>query len=360
MTLQRDGYHHGDLRNALVASAVRLIETIGTSSFSVREAARGVGVSANAACRHFDDKSALMTAVAAFGFRERATYVVHGGLIEPNRHRSLQSLRGRILHARSEIEVCFHQRLELFEDGPGLLEVNRMPPHVGGGRGRTPLDLEAQAANVRIPYIPSRSRRARSGSENMSLRRRRTGPQRRGGRTTCGIVCSASSLTFSAIGGKPTPAQRASSPAMSSTGFGQHGRQPCRVRTVLHDKPRGVLCAVTGARTRRPPGSSHTRAQPPSAGTIGTQRDEQRRCVLRCGALGERLPSNLILATEPQERVHTRGVPLHRRDRIHSAGGSELLVVQALIRSSTLVYSGRPTWEVVMRDGEGPMVLPLV
>jgi hypothetical protein len=98
---------------------------------------------------------------------------------------------------------------------------------------------------------------------------------------------------------------------MSSTGFGQHGRQPCRVRTVLHDKPRGVLCAVTGARTRRPPGSSHTRAQPPSAGTIGTQRDEQRRCVLRCGALGERLPSNLILAMEPQERVHTRGVPLH-------------------------------------------------
>ncbi|MFY7923416.1 MAG: hypothetical protein ACOVSI_13495, partial [Gemmatimonas sp.] len=67
-----------------------------------------------------------------------------------------------------------------------------------------------------------------------------------------------------------------------------------------------------------------------------------------------------ILAMEPQERVHTRGVPLHRRDRIHSAGGSELLVVQALIRSSTLVYSGRPTWEVVMRDGEGPMVLPLV
>lgn len=70
MVLQRDGYHHGDLRNALVASAVRLIETSGTSSFSLREAAREVGVSANAAYRHFDDKSALMTAVAAFGFRQ--------------------------------------------------------------------------------------------------------------------------------------------------------------------------------------------------------------------------------------------------------------------------------------------------
>jgi AcrR family transcriptional regulator len=76
MTQHRDGYHHGDLRNALVALAVRLIETSGTSSFSLREAARDVGVSANAAYRHFDDKSALMTAVAAFGFRQLATQMV--------------------------------------------------------------------------------------------------------------------------------------------------------------------------------------------------------------------------------------------------------------------------------------------
>jgi AcrR family transcriptional regulator len=76
MTQHRDGYHHGDLRNALVASAVRLIATSGTSSFSLREAARDVGVSANAAYRHFDDKSALMTAVAAFGFRQMATQMV--------------------------------------------------------------------------------------------------------------------------------------------------------------------------------------------------------------------------------------------------------------------------------------------
>jgi AcrR family transcriptional regulator len=76
MARHRDGYHHGDLRNALVGAAVRLIETSGTSSFSLREAAREVGVSANAAYRHFEDKSALMTAVAAFGFRELATQMV--------------------------------------------------------------------------------------------------------------------------------------------------------------------------------------------------------------------------------------------------------------------------------------------
>ena len=78
MTQPRDGYHHGDLRNALVAAAVRLVETSGAATFSLREAARDLGVSANAAYRHFDDKSALMTAVAAFGFRQLGTEMVGG------------------------------------------------------------------------------------------------------------------------------------------------------------------------------------------------------------------------------------------------------------------------------------------
>lgn len=46
MTQKRDDYHHGDLRNALVASAVRLIEASGPGAFSLREAAREVGVPA--------------------------------------------------------------------------------------------------------------------------------------------------------------------------------------------------------------------------------------------------------------------------------------------------------------------------
>ena len=61
----REAYHHGDLRNPLISSAVRLIEQGGEAAFSLREAARDVGVSANAAYRHFDDKSALLTAAAA-------------------------------------------------------------------------------------------------------------------------------------------------------------------------------------------------------------------------------------------------------------------------------------------------------
>ena len=62
-------YHHGDLRNALVAQAVRLVETRGAENFSLREAARLEGVSAKAAYRHFADKSDLLAAVAEDGFK---------------------------------------------------------------------------------------------------------------------------------------------------------------------------------------------------------------------------------------------------------------------------------------------------
>ena len=60
-------YHHGDLRNSLVQEAVKVVRRSGADDFSLREVARRVAVSANAAYRHFDDKDALLTAVAAHG-----------------------------------------------------------------------------------------------------------------------------------------------------------------------------------------------------------------------------------------------------------------------------------------------------
>ena len=70
MPRPRAPYHHGDLRNALVAAAAQMVERDGEERFSLREAARSVGVTANAAYRHFADRSALLTAVAASGFEE--------------------------------------------------------------------------------------------------------------------------------------------------------------------------------------------------------------------------------------------------------------------------------------------------
>jgi len=64
----KQGYHHGDLRNALVSEALRLLEQAGHSDFALRDLARRVGVSAAALYAHFADKNALLAAVAAAGF----------------------------------------------------------------------------------------------------------------------------------------------------------------------------------------------------------------------------------------------------------------------------------------------------
>jgi AcrR family transcriptional regulator len=69
MHRQRPRYHHGKLRNALLARAMILIENRGAQSFSLREAARLEGVSPKASYRHFADRSELLTAVAEEGFR---------------------------------------------------------------------------------------------------------------------------------------------------------------------------------------------------------------------------------------------------------------------------------------------------
>lgn len=63
----RDGYHHGDLRNAFLRAALALVEARGVNGFSMREAARELGVSPSAAYRHFADKDALLAALAEDG-----------------------------------------------------------------------------------------------------------------------------------------------------------------------------------------------------------------------------------------------------------------------------------------------------
>lgn len=63
-----NSYHHGDLRNALIIAAVKLIEESGSSDFSMSEAAKLAGVSAAAPYRHFADRKALLSAVAELYF----------------------------------------------------------------------------------------------------------------------------------------------------------------------------------------------------------------------------------------------------------------------------------------------------
>jgi AcrR family transcriptional regulator len=66
----RSTYHHGDLRNALVASAIDVISTGGPELITLREVSRRVGVNHRAVYRHFSDLTALLAAVAEQGYRQ--------------------------------------------------------------------------------------------------------------------------------------------------------------------------------------------------------------------------------------------------------------------------------------------------
>jgi AcrR family transcriptional regulator len=65
-------YHHGDLRAALVRAALELLDESGEIEPSLRAVARRAGVSPAAPYRHYADREALVSAVAAVGYRELA------------------------------------------------------------------------------------------------------------------------------------------------------------------------------------------------------------------------------------------------------------------------------------------------
>jgi AcrR family transcriptional regulator len=62
------GYHHGNLKEALVRAALELIAEKGPAGFTFAEAARWAGVSPAAPYRHFRDRDELMSDVARRGF----------------------------------------------------------------------------------------------------------------------------------------------------------------------------------------------------------------------------------------------------------------------------------------------------
>jgi AcrR family transcriptional regulator len=64
------GYHHGNLKEALLRAALELIAQKGPGGFTFAEAARWAGVSPAAPYRHFRDRDELLASVALRGFNQ--------------------------------------------------------------------------------------------------------------------------------------------------------------------------------------------------------------------------------------------------------------------------------------------------
>jgi AcrR family transcriptional regulator len=123
--VQKARYHHGNLRAALVDAAFELAAEGGPDAIVVREASRRVGVSHNAAYRHFPDRDSLLRAVAERCMRRLASLMEELiDQVEPD-DRSAAAARAR-LSAVGEAYIRFAVQ------HPGLFRTAfSVPPTLG-------------------------------------------------------------------------------------------------------------------------------------------------------------------------------------------------------------------------------------
>ena len=69
----REHYHHGALRQAMIAAAEEVLSERGLGGFTLRECARRAGVSPAAPAHHFANLTGLLTAIATLGFDDLST-----------------------------------------------------------------------------------------------------------------------------------------------------------------------------------------------------------------------------------------------------------------------------------------------
>ncbi|UVK37578.1 TetR/AcrR family transcriptional regulator [Mesorhizobium sp. AR10] len=75
---ERDAYHHGDLRDALIKATDAILAERGLEGFTLREAARRAHVSPAAPAHHFGSSAGLLTEVAILGFLELVRHISIG------------------------------------------------------------------------------------------------------------------------------------------------------------------------------------------------------------------------------------------------------------------------------------------
>jgi AcrR family transcriptional regulator len=116
-------YHHGDLRQALLQSALRILRDEGPDALTLRAVARAAGVSQTAPYRHFADRRALVAAVAEDGFR-RLKQAMHDAVAGgPGREgfRQVALAYVRFAHEHpADYRVMFGAEVARHDDLPGL------------------------------------------------------------------------------------------------------------------------------------------------------------------------------------------------------------------------------------------------
>jgi AcrR family transcriptional regulator len=150
-------YHHGDLRQAMLVAADRLIEEQGLEKFTLRECARRAGVSHGAPAHHFGDVRGLLTELATQGFEQLLEAMTqHEAAAPPDVYEQFiangqayvafaLAHRGRFqLMFRSDRTQCDDERLRL----AGQATYGRLQQHMAAvlGAARVPGALPSEKA----------------------------------------------------------------------------------------------------------------------------------------------------------------------------------------------------------------------
>ena len=141
------GYHHGNLRQALVEAALRLIEAKGPAGFTLSEAAKQAGVTPAAVYRHFAGRDDLISEASRQGYAIFADTVEHA--FEQGQPSALASFAaiGRAYLAFARAYPGHY--IAMFESG---ISVNRTPELAHeAARARAILERAAHDLSQHIP-----------------------------------------------------------------------------------------------------------------------------------------------------------------------------------------------------------------
>ena len=145
--MPKRGYHHGNLREALVEAALTLIEEKGPTGFTLSEAAKAAGVTPAAVYRHFEGREDLIAEAARQGYEIFADLMEHA--FQTGQPSALASFE-----ATGRAYLAFARRhpghyVAMFESG---ISINRTPELAAvAKRSFDVLERAASELSQRIP-----------------------------------------------------------------------------------------------------------------------------------------------------------------------------------------------------------------
>ncbi|WP_211766619.1 TetR/AcrR family transcriptional regulator [Kutzneria sp. CA-103260] len=154
MAQPKRGYHHGDLRNALISAAVDLAIEGGPPSVTVRAAARAVGVTATAAYRHFQGREELLDATRQLAF-DRLNESIATNVARRSRHRET------VVDALLELAAVGRGYLDFARRWPGLFRlVGLLVTDLANQPEDSPFRTLSAAMDtlVEVGYLPAQRR----------------------------------------------------------------------------------------------------------------------------------------------------------------------------------------------------------